>query len=450
MVVYTNAQVTFKHDVTGLPPVTARRSEMKRSTSVMLTAVAILTAAAAGAANLLTNPNFDTNANGWLLVDNASLKTSHRADTGSTLPDGSGPGSIEVRVFAKGGGWSGTFQIDVPITGGRDYDYAGSVLIPGTANSAQYPVMMVEIYDASNQVIATKAMSQTGLPKDSWQRMSGTVSAPNDGVKARFWMGVQPTQNQEETNPALVYWDDAYLAAAEGGEVVQSLFVPAAAAVHGASSTYWSTDGWFSNLTDATVTIAGAFLYQGQDNSAAVASPTTLGTIPPDGFTKLDDIVTMLGLSEKTGGLYLELTATWSNLPAELTKATTHTYTPNPSGDGVYGQGIPAVPAGTLTTTYVPGVFQGTDMRTNVGALNTSGGTITLDVTILNSAGNEVGSATWTLAAYEQRQVSLPSLGVSSLDGGTVIFERSGHGSYRAYTSTVDQKSGDAVYNEAR
>ena len=423
---------------------------MKRSTSAMFTAVAVLSAAAAGAGNLLTNPTFATNATGWLLVDNAGMKTSFKADTGSTLPGGSGPGSIEIRIFTKGGGWSGTFQADVPITGGRDYDYAASVLIPGTDNSVQYPVMTVEIYDASDTVIASESISQSGAATDSWMRLSGTISAPSDGVKVRFWMGARPSQNVEETDPGIVYWDDAYLAAAEGGEVVQSLFVPAAAAVHGASSTYWSTDGWFSNLTDATVTVSGAFLYQGQDNSSAVANPSTLGTIPPDGFTKLDDIVTMLGLSEKTGGLYLEFAATGSSLPAELAKATTHTYTPNPSGDGVYGQGIPAVPSGTLTTAYVPGVFQGTDMRTNVGALNTSGGTITLDVTILNSAGNEAGSATWTLAPYEQKQVSLPSLGISSLDGGTVIFELSGHGSYRAYTSTVDQKSGDAVYNEAR
>jgi len=308
----------------------------------------------------------------------------------------------------------------------------------------------VELFDATTSLVASKSANQPGAAQDTWVRLSTTVSAPAAATKARVWFGIFPSQDESEPDPAIVYWDDIYLAAAEGGEVVQSLFVPAAAAVHGQQGTYWSTDGWFSSLVDATVTVSGAFLYQGQDNSAAVANPSVLGTIPPDGFTKLADLVTMLGLSEKTGGLYLELSATGGSLPAALGTATTHTYTPNPSGDGVYGQGIPAVPAGTLTKTVVPGVFQGSEMRTNVGALNTSGGTLTLDVTILNAAGNEVGSATWTLQPYEQRQVSLPSLGVTTLDGGTVIFEMSGHGSYRAYTSTVDQESGDAVYNAAR
>ena len=423
---------------------------MKPSTMVPLTVVAALVATAAGAGNLLTNPSFTTNATGWWLADNATAKISYQAGTGSTLPGGSGPGSIEVRALTKNVGWSGTSQEDIAIIGGRDYDLAASYLLPSAGNSAQFPIMKVELRDATNHTIAFKELTQTGGPTDSWVRLSGTISAPTDAVKARFSMGVYPSADVQETDPAITYWDDAYLGPAEGGEVVQSFFVPAAAAIHGQAGTYWSTNGWFSNLTDATVTIAGAFLYQGKDNSAAVASPSTLGTIPPDGFTKLDDLVTMLGVSEKTGGIYLEFSATGGTLPAELAKATTHTFTPNPSGDGVYGQGIPAVPVGTLKKTYVPGVFQGSELRTNVGALNTSGGAITLGVKILNSAGNEVASANWTLLPYEQRQVSLPSLGVSSLSGGTVIFEMSGHGSYRGYTSTVDQESGDAVYNEAR
>jgi len=423
---------------------------MMRSELVLVIAVTALFAAAADAGNLLANPAFDTGADGWLLVDDDSARFSYRGDIGSTLPGGSGPGSIEIQAFEKDVGWSGTFQADVAILGGRDYEYAGSVLLPGAANTAQFPVIMVEFFDASGHFLGGRSTSLPGAPRDSWLRVTGTASAPTDAAKVRFWMGVYPSGNHEETDPAIAYWDDAWLAAAADAEVVQSLFVPAAAAVHGEAGTYWSTDGWFSSLVDATVTVSGAFLRQGQDNSAAVASPSVLGTVPPEGFTKLADLVTMLGVSEKAGGLYLVLSATGGSLPSTLGVATTHTFTPNPSGDGVYGQGIPAVPAGSVAKSFVPGVFQGAAMRTNVGALNTSGGAITLDVTILNAAGNQAGSATWTLQPYEQRQVGLPSLGVASLDGGTVVFELSGHGSYRAYTSTVDQESGDAVYNAAR
>lgn len=310
--------------------------------------------------------------------------------------------------------------------------------------------MRVEVYNASNQIVTTQDISEMDLPTDSWQRMSGVIAVPSDGVKVRFWMGGYPSSDPDEPDPGMVYFDDALLSSDASGEAMQSLFVPAGAATHGQAGTYWSTNGWFSNITDVNLTIAGAFLYQGRDNSASVASPVTLGTIPPSGFTQLDDLVTLLGESEKTGGIYLELSGVGSDLPAELAVVTTHTFTPNPYGDGVYGQGIPAVPAGTRSRVVVPGVFQGSVLRTNIGALNTSGSEITLDVTILSGGGDEQASTTWVLQPYEQRQVSLPSLGVSNLDGGSVIFELSGHGSFRANTSTVDQSSGDAVYNEAR
>lgn len=42
-------------------------------------------------------------------------------------------------------------------------------------------------------------------------------------------------------------------------------------------------------------------------------------------------------------------------------------------------------------------------------------------------------------------------MGVNNLNGGSVVFEQlSTIGSYRAYTSTVDAITGDAVYTEAR
>jgi hypothetical protein len=49
---------------------------------------------------------------------------------------------------------------------------------------------------------------------------------------------------------------------------------------------------------------------------------------------------------------------------------------------------------------------------------------------------------------HEQRQQSLPSLGVARLENRAVRFERlTGTGTYQAFTSVVDNVSGDAVYN---
>jgi len=69
---------------------------------------------------------------------------------------------------------------------------------------------------------------------------------------------------------------------------------------------------------------------------------------------------------------------------------------------------------------------------------------------VYKADGGQAKSVNWTLQPYEQRQVSLPSLGVNELDGGLVTFTAGRGTSFRGYTSTVDQNSGDAVYNEAR
>ncbi|MCD4748326.1 MAG: hypothetical protein K8R59_03040, partial [Thermoanaerobaculales bacterium] len=118
---------------------------------------------------------------------------------------------------------------------------------------------------------------------------------------------------------------------------------------------------------------------------------------------------------------------------------------------GSYGQGIPAVGPGVVGVTVAPGAWQNADRRTNVGALNTSNQTIKVRVQVIDGMGATVATETWTLEPYGQRQVSLSSLGVLQLNGGSVVFEMtSGAGSYRGYLSTIDAITGDAVYTAAQ
>ena len=410
---------------------------------------ALLTGPTVQAQNLLSNGTFDTGVSGWS-VPSSSITLAFRGDTGSTLPGGSDAGCLEVSHAFWNGSASGPYQ-QVAVTAGTSYTLAASFWVPTADNTARSAWVDLAWLDTNGLTISWyEDLLDSDISHDTWLRMSGTTTAPSGAVWAEVWLRVGTPAVPGETRPGVILYDDVSLVQVTATETTQSLFVPAGAAIHGQAGTYWSTDGWFSNLTEATVSISGAFLRQGQDNTSAVGSPTALGTVPPKGFVKLDDLATMLGVSEATGGIYLHASATGVGLPAELVKVTSHTFTPNPYGGGFYGQGIPAVSAGALSTGIVPGVFQGSTLRTNVGALNTSSGTISLKVTVLNAAGNEEASTTWTLQPYEQRQVGLPSLGVSSLSGGTVVFVLQGSGSFRGYTSTVDQHSGDAVFNEAR
>lgn len=229
------------------------------------------------------------------------------------------------------------------------------------------------------------------------------------------------------------------------------LYLSAAASASGAAGTHWTTDAWIHNRADVDVDVVGAFLDQGHDNSAALASLQPLGTIEAGGFLEVTDIVSALGESGEVGGVYLAATPLEATGTADLIAASSHTWTGNPFGDGTYGQGITAVPAGTEDELRAPGLMQSSAYRTNVGVLNTSNADITVRVRILDDSGTAQADVLWDLQPYEQRQESLPSLGVSRLAGGTCVFSvTAGPESFIGYASIVDNDSGDAVYVDAR
>jgi len=273
------------------------------------------------------------------------------------------------------------------------------------------------------------------------------VTAPAGAVTAQVWLMVGKPDDSTETVPSRIDFDDVVFEGPGAGTTVQTLFVPAAASAHGLEGTFWTTTGWFSSKVGVPVDLYAGFLRQGQDNSAAVEAVSFLGTIAPYDFIEIDDMAAAVGGAGLTGGLYILAVGRAAGLPSNLVAAETTTFTPNPDGAGAYGQGIPAVGAGTQDTVTVPGLFQDDDHRTNVGALNTSGTQLTLEVSIVGVGGQILGSAQWVLQPYEQRQVPIASLGATTASGGYATFTRTaGVGRFRAYASVVDQHTGDSVY----
>jgi hypothetical protein len=229
------------------------------------------------------------------------------------------------------------------------------------------------------------------------------------------------------------------------------LYLPAAASTPGAAGTHWYTDAWIHNRAGVGVNVVGAFLDQGTDNSAALASLQPLGSIAAGGFLEIADVVSALGQPGGVGGVYLAATPLGATPTADLITASSHTWTGNPYGQGTYGQGIAAVSAGVEDELRATGLIQSSAYRTNVGVLNTSNAEITVRVRILDGSGSERADVLWDLQPYEQRQESIASLGVGQLAGGTcVLGVTSGPESFIAYASIVDNHSGDAVYVEAR
>jgi hypothetical protein len=397
------------------------------------------------AQNLVTNGSFDTDTSGWTVsAPSGLLFVWTDLDALGTPTSGSGLATTTVT------GQAVAISQCVPagIVAGTSYDFAAVVRVSSWGVHGTSDVALNWFGGAACTGAATGGTSYSTNSLDTWVQLGqDDVTAPAGTASAEV---VLRLTKDASGSTFQTYIDDVALVSRTPVATSQELFLPAAAAKHGVAPTYWSTDGWFANLTSANVTLSGAFLRPGADNSAAVASPAPLVTIPAGGFVAVDDLVTQLGGHEETGGVYLIASAP-GGATEPLVVGTSYTFTPNETGAGYYGQGIPAVPAGMSHAVVVAGVFQDATHRTNVGALNTGSGTLSLAVSVYDANGGQVGSATWTLLPYAQTQVSLATLGVSSLSGGMVRFERtSTSGAFRAYASTVDQHTGDAVYNAAQ
>ena len=422
-----------------------------RKFNVILMAAALTWAALPSTAqNLVPNGRFDNDLTGWESPGSTVVVT-HRPDAGSDLGGGSGPGSLEVQHFFWNGGSSGAGQIVGPVTPGVTYLLEASYFMPSEDNVADAASVALYWQNDEGWNIDYSYLTAWPLEFDSWVRLSTEVIAPADAFQVWVRLMVGNPVLDDETRPGVCLFDDVWFSELGATTATQALFVPAAAAAHGAAGTYWSTNGWFSSVIEYPVTLSGALLLPNQDNSEALDELTLLGTIPPMGFLEVTDMVTALGGSEVAGGIYLEATAQAAGLPSTMIYGTTHTFTPNPDGDGVYGQGLPAVGDAGRNKVVAPGLYQNADLRTNVGVLNTSAATITVELSLLDGSGVELANHIWTLQPYEHRQKSLPNLGVSNTDGGTLVITRTSDvGTFSGYTSTVDQASGDAVYNAAR
>jgi len=400
------------------------------------------------AQNLLQNPSFDSNGDGW--TEGGWVDAVFRDDVGSPFAGGSGPGALQLFFYYRGGGSNGVYQ-EVQVTEGETYSAAVSVYMPSPDNPALGAPLIIGWYADPHEYLYSDTLHPDPLVRDQWMRISSHVVAPDGATHAWVAAAITNPNDPDETRSSITFIDDAYFALEELGRTTQELFIPAAASAPGLHGTFWTTNGWLHNGSDDSADVYGAFLTQGRDNSAAIAAPAFLTTVPPRGTVAIEDLVTTLGSTGAAGGLYLLGELDRFDAPTPFLHVTSRTSTPNALGEGSYGQGIPAVAATTTTSAVAAGACQGDDKRTNVGVLNTSSRPIALSITVLDEAGEVAADIRWYLASYEQRQVGLPSFGISSLNAGTVVFARtSAGGSYCGYLSIIDQHTGDAVYVAAR
>ncbi|MGV8038673.1 MAG: hypothetical protein AB2L07_00835 [Thermoanaerobaculaceae bacterium] len=201
----------------------------------------------------------------------------------------------------------------------------------------------------------------------------------------------------------------------------KELFVPGVARTTGAQGSDWSTTLWVTNLSateEARVEIR--FLRKDQANLPTPGPHTD--TLAPGQTKRYDNVLGTLFSATQTSG------ALWIKADRDVLVAS-RTFDLHGPADGRESRGHsfggipPSFGIGPQETTWLQGVSQngGEDFRYNFGMIETSGQGATLSVALVDAEGKTTASKTYTLRAYEPKQVSVSDLSAVVATGNSVL-----------------------------
>ncbi len=232
--------------------------------------------------------------------------------------------------------------------------------------------------------------------------------------------------------------------AATGYGLWNAYMLPSAAHLPGALGTFWRTDLFIQNpYTYQSLKVKVWFLPELTNNSSV--QPRVF-TIPTGGQLVLEDVVaTQFGATGK-GALLVST----DNSDAFVHVAA-RTYT---GASGTYGQAINgqlgANQAGQRA--LIAGVRNAAGYRANLGVVNWSSTTVSVQAEVYDSNGSLRGSRSFRLLPWSSEQVSVSSFAGEFRDGYVKLSSTPSpaNGWWLAYASVVDNATGDAVYLEDR
>ncbi|HSN53272.1 MAG TPA: hypothetical protein VLT32_01315 [Candidatus Sulfomarinibacteraceae bacterium] len=235
----------------------------------------------------------------------------------------------------------------------------------------------------------------------------------------------------------------ALLAAA--GVSAQTVYVPAAANAEGVNQTRWRTDLQVKAMDQS----GAAFTVELLETGAANTDPASVErTLAPGESLRLGNLLdASFGF---TGTAALRVAATDGAI-----LVSSRTYNDDPAG--TYGQTVPAIDADRATPSGARATLiqlsrspdPSAGFRTNVGFVNVTDDTITVDVELFAADGSPLGTASRSLRPFEHRQVNdvFHAVGADDVeDGYAEVSTSSDGGRFICYASVVDNGSGDAVF----
>lgn len=209
--------------------------------------------------------------------------------------------------------------------------------------------------------------------------------------------------------------------------------IAAVAHTPGALGTAWQTDVRLFNRGATTANVTAIFTRSGDEGWNHFAAVKL--SIAPQQVVALDDVV---AATMRTSGLgQLEFLGDTDSLVV-----TSRTYTR--ANGGTYGQFIPAVSTtDSATIAYVSRIQITNNFRTNIGFAETAGGSGTVRVTLIDGGNGSIVSQQ-DLPVLPFGQTQFPATGAALMTAELRIV--SGDARIAAYSSVIDNGSGDPIY----
>ncbi len=229
-----------------------------------------------------------------------------------------------------------------------------------------------------------------------------------------------------------------------GTDHADGYMVPAVARVAGVPPTFWSSELTIVNLDDASQEIELVFTPRDDDGWTVYESAEV--TLPARSARTWNDVLDEVFTIDGAGSLEVRgsdlVVSTRTSTPAD--------------GGGSFGLGVPPlVPSdllsvGGTTTAFAGGLRDNAGWRTNFGACETSGKTVTFKVTIYDGQMNPLGERGITLGPYENTQINRVVRALTGLNdrAGDIIGVQvlAGTGTIGAYLTVIETTTGDSVY----
>ena len=227
---------------------------------------------------------------------------------------------------------------------------------------------------------------------------------------------------------------------------INDYVVPAVAHAPGQFDTTWKTDLRLFNPATVKITCTLDFLEEARNNAGVI--PGVTFDLQPKGTMVIDDVLTVIpGIpaDSSKGALRFGFEGGGGTVPVIMSR--TYNDTPN----GTYGQYVPAVPVlpGDGGALYLTGMADNDQYRSNLGVANLSGRDIGgLTATVLDAAGNELGSYGIGVPAYSTIQVVNIARAAGVTGGNLDLFSvrlDTNDNDVTAYASVIDNRTGDPV-----